>query len=236
MKRNRFCIIVIVMIFALTGSSLLAGTGQENETKTKTSQVELKRINDNFWVHISYQDFNGKPFPSNGLVVVTDKGLLLIDTTWNDEQMENLMAQTEKKFKKKFVLAIITHGHHDRFGGINTLHKKGIEVRSTPSISIAIDKAGFKPPRPYYNPLGGKENVGTTKVEILFPGEGHTYDNITVWFPQYHILFGGCLVKAENFKNLGNTEDASLRRWPDAINTLLKKYPSANTVIPGHGQ
>jgi len=57
-----------------------------------------------------------------------------------------------------------------------------------------------------------------------------------VWIPAKKVLFGGCLVKALNAKNLGNTTEADLTAYPKTLKKVKETYPDAKTVIPGHGQ
>ena len=60
-------------------------------------------------------------------------------------------------------------------------------------------------------------------------------DNIVVWIPSEQILFPGCMVKEIRSGNLGNTADGDVKAYPDTITKVLKKFPSAKIVIPGHG-
>ena len=73
-------------------------------------------------------------------------------------------------------------------------------------------------------------------MELAFPGGGHTVDNIVAWIPAKKILFAGCLVKALNAKNIGNTEDADLVAYPITLKKVKEKYPDAKIVVPGHGR
>jgi glyoxylase-like metal-dependent hydrolase (beta-lactamase superfamily II) len=93
--------------------------------------------------------------------------------------------------------------------------------------------------------LAGDYYVYTTYKDLdgyLFPsnsmylvtGEGHSRDNIVIWFPDLKILFGGCLVKSVESQGLGNTADANLREWGPSVRRVMKKYPKAKYVIPGH--
>jgi len=70
--------------------------------------------------------------------------------------------------------------------------------------------------------------------EALFPGPGHTSDNIVIAFPDRDVVFGGCLVKSADAVDLGFTGDADLAAWPDSIRRLAKRYPTMK-VVPGHG-
>jgi len=50
-----------------------------------SNYVELNRVKDNIWVHTTYTDYKGNRTPSNGLIIETSDGLVLIDTPWNNE-------------------------------------------------------------------------------------------------------------------------------------------------------
>jgi len=200
-----------------------------------SSYVELYKVKNNIWVHTTYSDYNGKRTASNGMVVDTSAGLVLIDTPWNAEQTKELIKLTKSRFKKDFSLAIITHAHEDRIGGINALLENNIEVRSTSLTAQLAEKNGYKKP---VQSLDSKLNikVGDAGLEVFYPGEGHSADNIVVWIPQYKVLFGGCLVKSMDSKGLGSIIDANVEQWPLSVEKVLEKYPDAEVVIPGHGK
>jgi metallo-beta-lactamase class B len=200
-----------------------------------TNYVELNRVKDNIWVHTTYADYNGYRTPSNGLVIETSNGLVLIDTPWNNGQTKELIKLTKDKFNKDFSLAIITHAHEDRIGGINTLLENKIDVRSTIMTSELAAKYGFKKPAPS---LDSNPNIkiGDVAIEVFYPGEGHSADNIVVWFPKFKVLFGGCIVKDLNSEGLGSTTDANIEQWPISLDKVLEKYSDVEVVIPGHGK
>ena len=79
-------------------------------------------------------------------------------------------------------------------------------------------------------------SCGDNRVELSFLGGGHTIDNIVAWIPAMKILFGGCLVKSLNARNLGNTKEADLMSYPATLKKVREKYSEAKIVIPGHGQ
>ena len=72
--------------------------------------------------------------------------------------------------------------------------------------------------------------------ELFYPGAGHTRDNLVVWIPEAKLLFGGCLIKEEGARHIGNVTDADLQGWPGAIKNLQRRYPGVELVIPGHGR
>ncbi|HYF81558.1 MAG TPA: subclass B1 metallo-beta-lactamase [Clostridia bacterium] len=200
-----------------------------------SNYVELTKVKNNIWVHTTYADYNGNRTSSNGLVIDTSGGLVLIDTPWNNEQTKELIKLTKSKFNKDISLALITHAHDDRIGGISALLENRIDVRSTSLTAQLAEKNGFKKPAPLLD-SDPSIKVGDVSFEVFYPGEGHSSDNIVVWIPQYKVIFGGCLIKAMDSKGLGSTTDVNIEQWPISVKKILEKYPDADVVIPGHGK
>src|SRR5678815_4996083 len=94
---------------------------------------------------------------------------------------------------KRVVLCIATHYHDDRTGGLDILRSRGVRTYATEQTwRLAHEKgereAEFR--------MGGDTAfaVGGLTFRTYYPGEGHTGDNIVVWFPKSRVLCGGCLV------------------------------------------
>ncbi len=198
------------------------------------SAVTLSKIEDSVWVHTAYKIINQVIIPSNGLIIRTQAGLILIDTPWDDSLTVELLDSAKMRFDQDVVVAIITHAHADRIGGINTLHKKGIKVIGFKLTCQKAKELGFEIPE-QVSAADTTFVIGHETLELFYPGAGHTIDNSVVWIPERKILFGGCLVKAEEFSDLGNITEADLNEWPQSIQALMKKFPAVKTVVPGHG-
>ncbi|HEX2946743.1 MAG TPA: subclass B1 metallo-beta-lactamase [Clostridia bacterium] len=198
---------------------------------TGENRVELHKINDRLWVHITY----AVSTPSNGLLAVTSEGLVLIDTPWTNRQTKELLKLAKEVFKQDVTVAVITHAHSDRIGGIDTLLENGIDARCIELTAKEAEKNGFTRPETIIDPETDF-SVGDVDIEAYYPGKGHSPDNITVWFPQYKVLFGGCLLKPMEAKDRGSITDADTLEWPVSIGRLQDKYPEAGIVIPGHGK
>ncbi|MBG9855856.1 BcII family subclass B1 metallo-beta-lactamase [Bacillus wiedmannii] len=222
--------------FVSTISSVQAErTVEQKVIKNETGTISISQLNKNVWVHTELGYFNGEAVPSNGLVLTTSKGLVLVDSSWDDKLTKELIEMVEKKFKKRVTDVIITHAHADRIGGIKTLKERGIKAHSTALTAELAKKNGYE------EPLGDLQTItklkfGNMKVETFYPGKGHTEDNIVVWLPQYNILAGGCLVKSASAKDLGNVADAYVNEWSKSIENVLKRYGNINAVVPGHGE
>ncbi|MCX6150533.1 MAG: subclass B1 metallo-beta-lactamase [Ignavibacteriales bacterium] len=198
-------------------------------------KVELRKINDSVWIHTTYKLYNGYPTPSNGLVVVTALGLVLIDTPWDNPQTEELIKICKEKFNKYFVLAIITHCHEDRIGGISSLKKNNIRVISSALTAKLAKEKGYETPYAFTK-SDTLLVVDKTIFELYYPGAAHTIDNIVVWLPNFKLLFGGCMFKSEMSESLGNIADADVKEWSKSIKNVVDKFPDIKAVIPGHGK
>ena len=92
-------------------------------------QVELTQIADDVWIHTSYRDLpEYGVFPSNGLIVVSDDAIVVVDTAWGVGPTENLLVAIEQRWGRSPSAFIVTHGHDDRVGGIATVLAHDIPV------------------------------------------------------------------------------------------------------------
>ena len=73
--------------------------------------------------------------------------------------------------------------------------------------------------------------IGGERVQVIFPGETHSPDNVVVFFPERGLLFGGCMILAG--ESVGNAADANMDTWADAVGTLERLRPLL--IVPGHG-
>lgn len=199
------------------------------------NKIELTKINDQIWVHTSYFNYMGNLIPSYGLLALTNAGIVLVDTPWNNDQTKELLKMVKDQFKRSVKLAIFSHWHQDRIGGIDTLSAEHIETASTTATAQLAVKAGFQKPQTVINPEAEVFKVGDLSFETYFPGPGHTMDNIVVYFPQTRVLYGGCLVKPLNMSDLGNMADGDVTQYPNTIRKVMKRYPKAKIVIANHG-
>jgi metallo-beta-lactamase class B len=87
-----------------------------------------------------------------------------------------------------------------------------------------------------YLPMALQLKLGDKVIRCYYPGAAHSLDNIVVWIPSEKILFPGCMVKSLNSTDLGNIADGDINAYPVTIEKVIKKFSTAEIVIPGHGQ
>jgi metallo-beta-lactamase class B len=202
---------------------LMPGTNGAN-------RVELQSVASRMVVHRS-TDAQG--VPSNGLVAMTDRGLLLIDTAWTPAETEAILRWGDERLKRPWIGAVITHEHADRDGGLDAVLRRGIPVSALDLTIEKLQKRNIHGVKPLFSAKAGEVQVKDDRgFEAFYPGPGHAIDNIVVKFDS--LLFGGCLIKSAEAHDLGFTGDANLASWPGAVRRVQQRY--ANTiVVPGHG-
>ncbi|EJQ97810.1 beta-lactamase 2 [Bacillus cereus MC118] len=86
--------------FVSTISSVQAEQKVEQKViKNETGTISISQLNKNVWVHTELGYFNGEAVPSNGLVLTTSKGLVLVDSSWDDKLTKELIEMVEKNFR-----------------------------------------------------------------------------------------------------------------------------------------
>jgi len=194
--------------------------------------VEFLRVSPHSVVHRSYQLYEGTKTPSNGLLIEGDHGSILIDTAWDDRETDEILDDARRK-GKPVVACLVTHFHQDRAGGLRTLARHGIPVYLSAQTRALLP--GLPADFPF-TPLGlGRFQAAGVVLEVGFFGPGHSPDNLTVYVPADQLLFGGCLIKSRESQTIGNTADADLKSWPEAVRAVKRAYPTARIIVPGHG-
>jgi metallo-beta-lactamase class B len=204
---------------------------------TTRPKLTVTPLNDQVYVHTTYGMYGKTPFPSNGLIIKTKDGVVLVDTGWdtdtNTDNTRDLLQWISDNLHQSVRLCIVTHAHEDRVGGISELHKAGVRVVSTPLTAQKSVKLGFESPEGVL-PADTTFKIGQEPIRCYFPGEGHTSDNIVVWLPNQRILYGGCLVKSVVAFGMGNLADANVNAWAGSMRKVMSQFKTARVVVPGH--
>lgn len=200
----------------------------------KKPGLEIKQLTGDFYIFTTYQLYKNEPVPANGMYVVTDKGVVLLDGAWDPTQNQPLLDSIEARHHKKVVLEIGTHYHADRSGAFDFLRKKGVKTYSSLK-TLELCKQFKEHEAEYVFVHDTTFHVGKLEFETYYAGPGHTRDNIVVWFPKAKVLYGGCLIKSTDSEDLGFTGDADLKQWPETLKKLMARYPNPDYIIPGHG-
>lgn len=199
----------------------------------KVDKLIITPIAKDVFVYTTFNEFAGKLFPSNSLYLVTDDGVVLIDTPWDIAQFQPLLDSIKTRHGKDVIMCISTHFHDDRTAGLEYYNSKNIKTYSTKmTLDSCISRGEKRAANTFSNDTIFK--VGQYEFEAYYPGPGHSPDNIVIWVPHAKVLFGGCFVKSTENNDLGNIADADIRQWAQSMLKVEKRYPKAKIVVPGH--
>ncbi len=200
-----------------------------------SADLELVRISNNAFMHVSYGEVPGYGrVAANGLIFIEGHKAILFDSPWNDTQTEVLITYLEEEMGLKMKGFVPNHWHNDCMGGLGYLKsRKIISYANSLTQQIAREKGLPVPDHGFSDSLVLR--LGRKEVRCYFPGAAHSTDNIVVWIPSEKILFPGCICKSADARNLGNTADGDLAAYPKTVEWIIRKFPDAKTVIPGHG-
>ena len=197
-------------------------------------KLTISHLTGDFYIYITYNTYKDSQVPANGLYLVTNRGVVLFDTPWDTTQFQPLLDSIKLKHHKHVVLCIATHFHSDRTAGLEYYRQQGIKTYTT----VLTDELSKKNDKKRAEFLIAKDtvfNVGQYSFETYYPGQGHTADNIVIWFKKEKILYGGCLIKSADDDDLGFLGDANEAAYASTIKNVQKKYPQPKFVIVGHG-
>lgn len=224
---KRIIILISLILFCFKLSS--------QESLTISPDLELIKISENAYVHISYTYSPGfGRYSSNGLIFISGKKAFLFDTPATDSLTKILMTWLTDRMNLRIKGFVPNHWHEDCMGGLTCLSQQGIKSYANQlTIDIASRKHLPLPEKGFTDSL--TLNLGGRKVLCWFPGAAHSMDNIVVWIPSEKVLFPGCMVKSMDSRNLGNVADGDLKEYPATIDRVLRRFSSALVIIPGHG-
>ena len=218
-------IIISFIIGLFIYTSLFGQTANEN--------LKITHLIGDFYVFTTYKQYKGKPMSANGMYVLTEEGVILFDTPWDTTQFQPLLDSIKNKHLKEVVICMATHSHEDRTGGLEYYKQLGIKTYTTRQTD-EISKKWNDNRAEFLIEKDTIFNIGSHTFQTYYGGQGHTPDNIVIWFKKEKILYGGCLVKSIEANDLGYLGDANIKEWRRTIENIQKLFKKPNHIVTGH--
>jgi metallo-beta-lactamase class B len=199
-----------------------------------TINLKITQLTGDFYIFNTYNLYKGERIPANGMYLVTQDGVVMFDSPWDTTQFQPLLDSIQARHQKKVVLCIATHFHDDRSGGLEYYTQQGVRTYTTTKTDELSKNSGKK--RAAF--LIDKDTVftvGQYSFQTYYPGQGHTADNIVIWFQKEKVLYGGCLIKSTEDEDLGYLGDANVKAYAATVRNVQVKCKQPAFVIPGHG-
>jgi metallo-beta-lactamase class B len=204
-------------------------------SKGQTSQPKLKisHLTENFYIYTTYNTYNESITPAHGMYLVSDSGVVLFDTPWDSTQFQALLDSIDTRHHKSVSLCIAAHWHSDRTAGLEYYKQKGIKTYTTQFTDELAKKNDHKRAE-FLMKNDTIFHFDQYTFETYYPGQGHTLDNIIIWFTKEKILYGGCLIKGGTAVNLGFLGDANKKEYYNTLKKVEKKCPNPNYIVISH--
>ena len=247
--------ISICFILALLNTTIIAQTNPEILLVKFDDDLEVREILPGAFVVT-----HAFPWGGNSLIVlIGDKDAVFVDTPYTPEATDKVLDWIVKEHGERSFIEINTGYHVDNLGGNEALVRRNIPIVGSDKTVELLRQRGeavrqltmgwLEEPEkkdyrerhatiPYIEPNivfplsdGYRLTVGNERIEVIFPGETHSPDNVVVYFPERKLLFGGCMLRAG--KGTGNLRDANMDTWKTAVMKLLEL--ECDAIVPGHG-
>ena len=221
------------------------------------SELALSKVTDNVYVVYGTRgmpDKVNKGFISNSGIVVSEKGVVIIDTGGGLQIGEMLLEKIREVTDKPVVAVFNTHMHGDHWLGNGAVrkaypnaliyaHERAIERLQNGEAEQWIEmfnQATGKAISSTQAVLPDRGLKGNESIEIAgntykihHTGQAHTDNDIMIEYPGNRVLFAGDVVTSGSAVSAARPEDFSAMGQIAAVDYALKL--PVDTYVPGHG-
>ena len=213
------------LVFILTFSNIFG--------QAATAKLIISPLTGDFYIYTTYNKYKDSQVAANGMYVVTNNGVVMFDTPWDTTQFKPLLDSIQARHHKKVLMCFATHWHSDKTAGLSYYKEQGIKTYTT-VLTDELSKKNNKPRAAFLMTKDTAFQVGQYAFETFYPGEGHTTDNIVIWFKKEKILYAGCLVKGADDDNLGFLGDGNTAAYFATLKNVQQKYRNPTFIVIAH--
>ena len=214
----------------------------------------IQKVKDGVYVYFGNARPNGVR-DSNAGIVITQEGVLLVDTGNNPTDSRRILAAVKTLTPQPVRYVVLTEPHPDHYTGsflfsppaVVITHASGIEGMAkyrtstdparierlrdaSPEMRTALEGYRFIVPQREYRQKTTL-NMGNTTIELLYLKNVHSEADTAVWLPKEGVLFAGAVISPDQFNAF--RPFVTIPAIQAAIKTLKGLNPQF--VIPGHG-
>ncbi len=219
----RTIILTLAFIFSLT--TIFAQAGNK--------KLSISHLTGDFYIYTTYNTYQESQVPANGMYLITDNGVVIFDTPWDTTQFQPLLDSIKLKHNKSVTMCFATHWHSDKTNGLDYYRQLGIKTYTT-VLTDELSKKNNKKRAEFLMSKDSVFTVGQYSFETYYPGQGHTIDNIIIWFEKEKILYGGCLIKGADDEDLGYLDDGNVTAYASTLKNVQQKCRKPAFIIIAH--
>jgi cyclase len=244
MMKHLFMTVCSAVLMCIAGCAWAQATGA-GEVQEKNIPIKVTEVAPGLFFQYHHQE-------SNNAWLVTDDGVLVIDTRQHPRRAEELLAAIRKTTDKPIRWVINTHAHGDHYFGNSVFKREGatfIAHRDTAGmmqhhygLEMKRRQGYFKqrqfdpgevvlvPPDVTFDSTLTL-NLGGRTVELLYLGAGQNPGDTFVRFPKERVLFAGGPFSKQSWPNPSFTP--SMTRWVGILRKIAEM--DVDIYLGGHG-
>ena len=243
--KNAFAAGIAAVVLAVAVAPTAAQAPADGAVLEKNIPIKVTEVAPGLFFQYHHQE-------SNNAWLVTDEGVLVIDTRQHPKRGEELLAAIRRTTDKPIRWVVNTHAHGDHYFGNSVFKREGATViahRDTAGMMEHHFPLEMKRRQGYFRQqqfdpgevklvlpdvtFDSKMTItlGGRTVELLYFGAGQNPGDTFVFFPQEKVIFAGGPVSKNSWPNPSFTP--SMAQWVE----LLRKIAAmeATVYLGGHG-
>jgi len=188
------------------------------------ASASTHKIGPDLYAYISENDAS-----ANSTFLVSEQGILVVDTGLNEVEGRKLLAEIRKVSQAPVRWIVNTHYHPDHRGGNDVVGPDAIII-STAFTRLHAEKSTRE--KSVNETVGSKGLVlylGGHEARIYHPGPAHTQGDLVVYFPDEQTIATGDLFLTNSCPAM---DDGDMENWIAALDQMLEL--PVEHVVPGH--
>jgi cyclase len=186
--------------------------------------ASVHKIGSDIYAYISDNDAS-----ANSTFLVSDLGILVVDTGLNAQEGRKLLDEIRKISQSPVRWIVNTHYHPDHRGGNSVVGPDAIVISTAFTRSQTAKPAQENSVNQTVGPQGLVLHVGGHEVRIYHPGPAHTQGDLIVYFPDERAIATGDLFLTNSCPAM---DDGDMENWIAALDHMLAL--PIEQVVPGH--
>jgi len=201
------------------------------------ASASVHKIGPDLYAYISDNDSS-----ANSTFLVSDQGILVVDTGVNAQEGRKLLAEIRKISQAPVRWIVNTHYHPDHRGGNSVVGPDAIVISTLATRTAALSMEAAQTQQDGLKLLeesalnetfAGESGVtlfiGRHEVRIYHPGPAHTRGDALVYFPDQQAIATGDLFLTNSCPAM---DDGDLENWIKSLDEILAL--PVEHVVPGH--
>src|SRR5215472_17736448 len=194
------------------------------------AQGAVQKIGTDLYAYISANDAS-----ANATFLVSDQGVLVVDTGLNEQEGQKLLEEIRKTSSRPVRWIVNTHYHPDQRGGNSVVGPDAVVI-STAFTREQVLRSREEPTRKTgqertldytLNQIAGSTPgdhgalalfLGGHEVRIYHPGPAHTGGDLVVYFPKQQAIATGALFLNGSCPAM---DDGDMENWVAALDLIL---------------